>query len=188
MSSYTTTTVSGKGDLQFYWTAQEIYVENTIDDLTAQELLDAIREVEDSPLGILNGKIADASGKTSLDASVQTSITLVLLEGWKVYSQKSSGFFSLKDGNIVRHDATTPFKANTNITYQQLLVQGGVITTVNSGSGLSTDEHNQLMSLNTGAETATEVWSAGTSASYPANSFATKVFNLLTKGQFISGS
>lgn len=188
MANYTPIEISGKGELKFYWVDQEIHAESTISTLTAQELLDAIREVEDSQPGVDYTKIANAAGKEALGGDVYVGITLTLLENWVIYSEKTSGFFTIKDGNIVRHDATTPFKANSLITYQQILVQGGVISTVNSGSGLSTDEHNQLMSLNTGAETATEVWSAGTTASFPDNSFATKIFNLLTKGQFISGS
>lgn len=157
--------------------------------LTAQELIDAIRDMEDEPRGILHGSIANAAGKDDLGGGVYTAVTLTLLENWVIYSEKSSGFFTIKDGNIIRHDATTPFKSNVNITYQQILFQGGVIATVNSGSGLSVDEHNQLMSLNTAAETALEVWDTGTAAAaWSVSSFATRVMNLLTRNQFISGN
>lgn len=188
MSSYSIYTVPGGGDLKFYWVDQEIHVPASMDSLTAQELIDGIRTIEDSQPGIDYTKIANAAGKEDLGGGISVGITLTLLENWVIYSEKSSGFFTIKSGNIVRHDATTPFKANTNITYQQILVQGGVITTVNSGSGLSSEEHDQLMALNTGAETAVEVWSAGTSTDYGDSSFGTRILNLLTKNQFISGS
>lgn len=189
MTSYSTYTVPGKGDLKFYWVDKEIWADNAITTLTAQELIDAIREVEDSPIGILSPYIANATGKDTLGGDVATAITLTILDNWLIYSERGSGFFTIKDGNIVRHDATTPFKANVNITYQQVLFQGGVITTINSGSGLSTDEHNQLMSLSPASETAEQVWNTGTNAvAWTASSFATKVMNLLTRNQFISGS
>lgn len=188
MTAYTTYTVSGKGDLKFYWDNQEIYADTFIDDITAQELLDAIREVEDSPRGILHGKIADAAGKEDLGGGIAVGITLTLLESWVIYSEKSSGFFTVKDGNIIRHDATTPFKANGSITYQQILIQGATIVTVNSGSGLSTAEHDQLFALSDKTDIATEVWSTGTSTDFGDNSFGTRIKKLLTLNQFFAGS
>jgi hypothetical protein len=189
MAAYTSYTIPGKGDLKFYWIDQEIWADSTTLSVTAQELIDAIRTVEDTPCGLLYPSIANAAGKDDLGGDVATAITLTLLDNWVIYSERGSGFFTVKDGNIIRHDATTPFKSNINITYQQVLFQGGVITTVNAGSGLSTDEHNQLMSLSPASETAEQVWNTGTSAvSWSASSFATRVLNLLTRNQFISGS
>ena len=189
MSSCSIYTVAGKGNLCFYWVDQEIWAAVTIDDITAQELIDAIRTVEDSKVGLNYTKIATAAGKDELSTGIATAVTVTLLENWKIYSEKSSGYFTIKDGNIIRHDATTPFKANTSITYQQILFQGGVIATVNSGSGLSSEEHNQLMTLNTASETALEVWNTGTNATtWSVTSFATRILNLLTRNQYISGS
>jgi hypothetical protein len=189
MSSCNKYTVPGKGDLCFYWVDQEIWASNTISTLTAQELIDAIRTVEDSTIGITNTKIADAAGKDSLGGDIYIGITLTLLENWVIYSEKTSGFFTIRDGNIIRHDATTPFKSNTSITYQQVLIQGGVITQTNAGSGLSTEEHNQLMGLSTATATALEVWNTGTAAqTWSVSSFATRILNLLTKNSFISGT
>jgi hypothetical protein len=189
MASFSTCSIPGKGDLKFYWVDQEIWAENTISTITAQELIDCIREVEDTVRGISNGSIANAAGKDDLGGDIATAITLTLLENWVIYSEKSSGFFTVKGGNIIRHDATTPFKSNVNVTYQQILFQGGVIATTNAGSGLSTDEHNQLMSLSTATDTALEVWNTGTAAqSWSVSSFATRILNLLTRNQFISGN
>lgn len=188
MTAYTLYNISGKGDLKFYWTDQEIYVDNTMDDISAQELIDGIRTVEDSTRGILHGKIANATGKDDLGGGISVGITLTLQESWVLYSEKSSGFFTIKNGNILRHDATTPFKANTSITYQQILVQGATIVTVNSGSGLSAEEHNKLIGLPQEATIADEVWTSGTTSDYGDNSFGTRITKLLTLNQFFAGS
>lgn len=180
--------IPGKDFIVFNYTSQIIRVPSTISVLTAQELIDAIREAESYDGGMLFNKIANATGKDALSGSVLIGITLTLLENWKILSDKTSGFFTVQDGNIIRHDATTPFAPNNYITYQQILIQGGVIANTNTGSGLSTDEHNKLMGLPSALETGEAVWTTGTTITLPGNSFGTWIKGLLTRLQFIGGS
>jgi hypothetical protein len=175
--------VPSKGLLTFLYEDQIISVQNTINILTAQELIDSIRQAEDNQVGVQSGTIATASGKDALTESTFTGITVTLLEGWTIYSQKSSGSFSVADGNIIRHDGTTPFYPNTSITYQQVLTQGGVLFHTSSGSGLSTEEHNQLMAL----PTANQVWNTELNAeTWSSTSFGAWVKGLLSKIFYVS--
>jgi len=181
-------TVAGKGLLTFLFVDQIISCQNTISVLTAQELIDAIRTVEDSTVGFNYPKIANAAGKDALTGSIAIGITLTLLEGWTIYSQKSSGFFTIQDGNIIRHDATTPFYPNGAITYQQILIQGGVITTVAGGSGLSSEESAKLLSLPSASDTASSVWTSPTATSWGVGSLGEWVKGLLSKNFFVGYS
>lgn len=187
-TGFTLITVPGKGDLIFNWTSQIIEVPSTVSVITAQELVNSCREAETSEQGILYTKIINAVGKDQLSGSILIGITVTLLENWKILSNKTSGFFTLLDGNIITHDASTPFADNNGITYQTILIQGGVIAQTSGGSGLSTAEHNQLMSLPTAIETGEAVWTTGTTITLPGNSFGIWVKNLLTRIQYIAGS
>jgi len=52
--------------------------------ITIQELIDAIRDVEDDSLAMAYGHIADAYGKQDLGNGVKVGITLVLMSPWRV--------------------------------------------------------------------------------------------------------
>jgi hypothetical protein len=169
MKNYCIIEVPDKGLLTFLYEEQIISVEDTITSLTAQELINAIREAEECVIGELHTKIATADGKTSLGSGVQTGITVILLEGWVIYSTLSSGRFTLEGGNVVRHDATTPFEPNTNITYTQVLVQGAVIATPTVTTAVASDIANAVWN--------TEL----TAQSWSASSFGTWVKGLLSK-------
>lgn len=161
--------IPDKGLVTFKFESQLISVADTITTLTAQELLNAIREAEYCVIGELYPKIADATGKTSLGSGVATGITLTLLEGWLIYSELSSGRFTLEAGNVVRHDNTTPFSPNTNITYTQVLVQGAVITSPTITTEVSSD-------------IAEAVWNTElTAQSWSGTSFGAWVKGLLSK-------
>lgn len=143
--TYTGTT----GDITIDFTNQEINCESSIATLEIQELLDACREAEYSTTGMAYPKICNASGKEYLDVDngVQVGVTFVLLDNWLVYSEKISGVFRVLGGNLVQVSGGDPFKENAALTYINILSAAGTIVTVSSGSGLSTAEHNQLMSL-----------------------------------------
>jgi hypothetical protein len=182
------TTIPGKGLVTFLFDSQIISCQNTINTLTAQELLNALREAEDSTVGLGYTKIADATGKDPLSLTVAVGITLTLLENWTVYSQKSSGIFTLENGNIIRHDATTPFYPNTNVVYQSMLIQGGVIAVISSGSGLSPEESAKLLGLPSASDNASQVWSSSTATSWGLNTFGEWVKGLLSKNFFVGYS
>lgn len=136
-------TVPTKGDLEFNFTNSVITAENTINDLTAQELANAIRYAEEELLAMSFDSIAKMAGKSDLGSSVVTGIVIELL-GWKIVSGKSSGSFTLKDGTITETSSGTEvFDINTLVSQINLATVGGIITS--TGSGLSTEEHSQLM-------------------------------------------
>ena len=181
--------IPGKGNLTFKYFDQEIWAESIISFITAQELIDGIREAEEVINdGINFTQIALAAGKDALTRSISIGITVTLLENWKIYSQKTSGAFTVQDGNIIRHDATVPFKNNPGITYQQILTQSAVVATISTGSGLSVDEHNKLMGLPTSGDISAQVWATPTSSETTSGTFGTWIKSLLTKLQFIAGS
>lgn len=137
------------GDIVIDFTAQEINCAATIDTLTVQEIVNACRAAEDSVDGITCPKILNAAGKDYLDIvnGVQVGITCVLLDNWVVYSQKTSGVFRVLGGNLVQVSGGDVFKPNTHVTEVNILSAASTIVTVSSGSGLSGEEHAQLMGL-----------------------------------------
>jgi hypothetical protein len=144
------------GYIKFDFDDQIIYVEDTISSLEIQELLNASREAEYSALGMSFPKICNASGKDYLDYinGVQVGITFVLLEDWKIYSEKLSGVFKVLGGNLIQVSGGDPFIANVLITYINILSAASTIVQISTGSGLSTEEHNHLLSIP--AETLTD--------------------------------
>jgi len=137
-------TIPDKGDVFFSFEDKLITADNTIDEITAQELANAIRDAEDDLLGQHFDKIADMAGKTAIGGDVATGIIIELL-GWSIVSAKTSGSFTLKDGTIIGTGvAGDVFSANENVSQVNLMTQAGVITTTVGGSGLSTEEHGWL--------------------------------------------
>lgn len=59
--------------------------------VTIQELIDAIRDMEDEYIAMPYGHIADAYGKQDLGSGVKVGITLVLMSPWRVAFEARSG-------------------------------------------------------------------------------------------------
>lgn len=137
------------GDITFDFTTQIISCENTIDTLTIQELVDGCREAEYSSVGVAFPKICNASGKDYLDVDngVQVGITIVLLDGWLIYTERNSGVFKVTGGNLVQVSGGDPFEPNPLVTYVNIQSAASTVVAVSTGSGLSTAEHNKLMGL-----------------------------------------
>lgn len=137
------------GDIIFDFTTQIISCENTIITLEIQELVNACREAEYSEKGVSFPKICNASGKEYLDVDngVQVGITIVLLDGWVIYTERSSGVFKVIGGNLVQVSGGDPFEPNPLVTYVNIQSAASTVVSVSSGSGLSTAEHNKLMAI-----------------------------------------
>ncbi len=137
------------GDITLDFSAQIISCENTIATLEIQELIDACREAEYSSAGIAFPKICNASGKDYLDVDngVQVGITIVLLDGWLIYTERNSGVFKVVGGNLVQVSGGDPFEPNPLVTYVNIQSAASTVVSVSSGSGLSTAEHNKLMAI-----------------------------------------
>jgi len=59
--------------------------------ITIQELIDGIRDMEDEPIAMAYGHIADAYGKQDLGNGVKVGISLVLMSPWRVAFAARSG-------------------------------------------------------------------------------------------------
>jgi hypothetical protein len=127
------------GNLTFKWEdaaiVSEIHVGASVPDLLVQDLIDGARAAEASDQGRGYGQIARASGKQTLGTGVAVGITLELLGGWRVYSTKSSGVFTVLGGNLVKGDGSSPFRPNNLITYVNLLSAAATIVTSGGGGG-----------------------------------------------------
>lgn len=137
------------GDWVFDFDEEIISCSPLVSTLTIQELINACRKAECSDLGISYLKICDAGGKNYLDtdAGIQVGITVQLLGNWVIYSEKDSGVFRVLGGNLVQVGGGDPFAPNPDITYVNILSAASTVVSVSSGSGLSTEEHNKLMSV-----------------------------------------
>lgn len=138
-----------RGEIEFDFTNSDINFADTYDDVRTQEVYDAACEAMFSPLGIGYPKICGAAGKEGLNPSlgVYRGIAVQLLGYWKVYSRKTSGTFTAWGGCLLPSFYGKVFKPNQFIEEVNILEQYGTLVTVNSGSGLSAEEHNRLMSL-----------------------------------------
>lgn len=78
--------------LTFDFTNSIIEVPDPQTTLVMQDLINEIRDVEDELTpGMVNNKIADASGKEDLGGGVSTAITVRLLDSWRVRFEARGG-------------------------------------------------------------------------------------------------
>lgn len=153
MAAAYTSTINGY-DYDFDYEDQRIDVDASLTTIPVVDVYDAIKEAQANLIGIVYPVIAHAEGLTDLDESIQTYITVILQDNWALNSLKSSGFVIINGGNLVRSDSGLIVRENPLITYFNQTSQAGVVFTIATGSGLSTEEHNQLLSIPT--ETITE--------------------------------
>lgn len=121
-----------------------IHVTNPQTDVDILDLLTAIRYAEASEIGMQYGKICNASGKESLGSGVSVGITLQLLE-WQIEFWEGNYSAKISGGNLVGGISGDPVKYSAGV--QVLLIQSAASTVVqvSTGSGLSQEEHAQLM-------------------------------------------
>lgn len=118
--------------------------------LTAQDLINAIRDQEDSEEGIQYGKIADASGKADLGGGVSTGITIELVSPWQLkhYDTGTPYQATIKDGNLVGGLGGNPVAYVDNVQVKIIQSAAGTISTVTSGSGLDAAQDAKLTNIN----------------------------------------
>lgn len=129
----------------FDFTNKLIEVLNPQTDVDVQDLYDACREAEASLIGIQYDKIVNASGKESLGSGVSIGLTIELLD-WQLRFWDGNYMAKITGGNLVGGVGGDPVAYTAGV--QVLLIQSAASTVVqiSAGSGLSTEEHNQLMS------------------------------------------
>ena len=110
--------------------------------LTIQTLLNAIRAQEASEQGITYPAICAAAGKDDLGGGVSVGLTLSLLNAWKLNFTGSGYQATVTGGNLA--SALSKVVNNPNIQVLFNSSAAGTLTTITSGSGLSSDQATKL--------------------------------------------
>lgn len=122
-------------DYGFDYTDSEIEVEATADDVSADDLKQAIRESEWSATGIVFADVIDTGNPIVLDpvGGVSTALNIILQGAWRLLTLKTSGTFTTTGGNVVRHDTGVDiFATNNLVTAVNNVSQAG--TRINSAA------------------------------------------------------
>lgn len=117
--------------LTFDFTNSIIEVPDPQTTLVMQDLINEIRDVEDELTpGMVNNKIADASGKEDLGGGVSTAITVRLLDSWRVR-----------------------FEARGGPTTEQMIITGGNLVGGLLGSPIAPSAYTQVLNLSSASGT-----------------------------------
>jgi hypothetical protein len=120
-------------------------------DVNGQVLHDFIEDQMASPEGLLYGDVINPEGKIEdpSNPGVFSQIIIILNSPWQIQFWGGSGYTRIYGAKIVGGLADEPLKATGtagDITVLESPVDG---LTVASGSGLSTEEHDHLLALDT---------------------------------------
>lgn len=136
--------------ITFDGTTKQIIVSGT----TSVSMLDVYSQAkrwESEQASMIYTSPIDAVGKESLKPDIYTDIIYVLSNGWKLIpSGYDAGSTISVEGTVITDDnsnPTTPALIGSPVTWMFLGATAGTITTISSGTSLSTVEHNKLMSL-----------------------------------------
>lgn len=116
--------------------------------VTNHELIVAIRDWEAMLCNHTFPHVIDTSGKDDAGGGSFTGLVIKLSVLWQIQFWAGVGLGIIKDGTLSGGVGGQPIKptgAADTVIVNNLV--GGVI--ISTGSGLSTDEHNQLMGLDT---------------------------------------
>lgn len=127
MSTVIRYTGHSSGYMDFYMVDERIMCQDTISELTTQELWDAITSTEDEQLAFGYLGIATADGK---NPAIGSALNVTLLRSWRIGTEKVNGSFKLTGGNTVSETlGTEPFEPNSLVFMtNQLSQSGGVVT------------------------------------------------------------
>lgn len=78
-----------------------VHITSPTTEVTAQDLINAIRELSATEVGIVHPTLAISSGKEPLGAGVQTALTVELLDPWQLEPYAGNYTLSISGGNIV---------------------------------------------------------------------------------------
>jgi hypothetical protein len=171
------TTVNGY-TYSFDFVNQVANVDATLNKMSVIDFWTAVKEAQESAVGISYPVIASGGGLDPLTGTTKTFLTIRLYDGWEVNSLKSSGKFEVADGNLIKDNGLDPFLDNPLLTYIQFLSQAGVV--VETGvSGLTPTESAKLLSLPTAAQIATAVWDFVVEGTLMAKEFMRLIYSAL---------
>lgn len=128
------------------WVNHQILVNSPQTSLLLQDLINYIREQEETDMGMGQGSIASASGKEDLGNSVSVGITVNLNSPWQLKFWAGSYVATISGGNLVGGLGGSPVAYTAGV--QVLIIQSAASTIVaTGGSSLTTEEHDKLMSI-----------------------------------------
>lgn len=142
----------------------EIIITTGQTSVTAQDLLNYIRELEDDFQMMSNSHIADAAGKAPLGGGVFTEIVLTLLEGnegpWTIrfvdegsaHTKVTGGTFLATDDLGAARNVTTNPALTINQSISGTLVETGVSGLTPTESAYLTDINGQLTGIENGMD------------------------------------
>ncbi len=140
--------------LSIDWINNQILINSPQTDLSCQDLINFIREQEDTEMGISHDNIVEptkASGKQALSGGVTVGITIELNSPWQLKFWEGSYVATITGGNLVGGLAGNPVAYSTGVQVLVIQSAASTIVTNNTGSGLSTEEHDRLyQTLKTG--------------------------------------
>ena len=128
---------------------QRIVLTSPTTSVTMQELINAIREEEESERGITYPSIATASGKDALGGGVYIAITVNLKDPWQIEPYAGAYTLSIGEGNLVssRADGDVTYFISGSPQIEIRSSAAGVISVVSSGSGLSAEQDATLTAI-----------------------------------------
>jgi hypothetical protein len=116
------------------WLTKQIEVSSPQVVITAQDLINDIRDFEYSWDGMAYERIADASGKEDLGNGVSVGITVSLLSPWQILWYVGNYIATISGGNLVGGLGGDPVAYTAGV--QVVIIQSAASTVVATGSGV----------------------------------------------------
>ena len=145
-----------RNDITIDWNADPriVTVDSPSTEITMQDLLDTLRSEESKAPNVDDDSIVDAAGKEDLGGGVYVGLTVTLLNARLAFEARPGPTFAqckVSGGNLVALDSDgNTMNAIEPTAYTQIVLansSSATLQTYASGSGLSTEEHDQLMAL-----------------------------------------
>jgi hypothetical protein len=136
----------GGFDYGFFFTDQRIDVDATLTTIQVIDLYEVIKLAQETEVGISFDTIANGEGRTPLQGSDSTYLTVILFDNWRLNSLKTSGYIVVTGGNLVREDQGLPVQPNPLVTAYIQTSQAGVLVETGT-SGLTPVESQALLNI-----------------------------------------
>ena len=133
--------------LTFDFENELIRVNSPQTDVILQDLINDIRDMEASELGITYPQIANASGKEVLGTDITVGITVHLLNLWQLIFWVDNYIATVRGGNLVGGPGGDVIAYSPGVQVLLVLSAASTMVTNNTGSGLSTEEHDKLYKI-----------------------------------------
>ncbi len=174
MADMLTVTV-GTTDYTFDWIDQNIHIEAGVVNVTAADLKTAIKDAEDSEVGMPYPPIAIFFNPVTLTPTTSTFLNVVLQDQWRVESFSGSGTLVVAGGNVVNvNNGIDIFVPNVLVNMINNTSAAGVLV---AGDGMSAAQTVQLSDVHGGIQR--EIW-LDTSLVSNGNGYQQSPYNNLT--------